>query len=233
MSNDRPLTGDNPKPWFKKKRFVIPIALLVLGVIGGATGGNNSKTSSANTSANSSNSTDSTPSASPAALPEYSAAEIKNATASMYTQTDPVKGNKFIYDRTSPHQFYTTNNAMYLYAGINGGAPYLKFRINYFASDWLFVQSYVFNVDGEVFTIDTNYGDVNTDNGIVGGDSMVWEWWDGDPTSENLDMLKKIANSKKTLLRYEGRQYHHDRTITAQEKLALKHMLIYFSSISK
>jgi hypothetical protein len=150
----------------------------------------------------------------------------------MYTQTDSVTGNKFIYDRTSPHGG-ATNNAMYLYAGINGGPPYLKLRINYFASDWLFVKSYIFNVDGEVFTIDTNYGDVKTDNGIVNGESMVWEWWDGDPTSENLSMLKKIADSKKTLLRYEGSKYRSDRTVTAQEKLALKHMLIYFSSISK
>ena len=53
MSNDRPLTGDNPKPWFKKKRFVIPIALLVLGVIGGATGGNKSSTSPAATTSSS------------------------------------------------------------------------------------------------------------------------------------------------------------------------------------
>ena len=53
MSNDRPLTGDNPKPWFKKKRFVIPIALLVLGVIGGATGGNKSSTSPAPTTSSS------------------------------------------------------------------------------------------------------------------------------------------------------------------------------------
>jgi hypothetical protein len=151
----------------------------------------------------------------------------------MYTQTDPVKGSKFIYDRTSPREFSTTNNAMYLYAGIDGGAPYLKFRINYFASDWLFVQSYIFNVDGEVFTLDAADGRMNSDNGLVGGDSMIWEWWDTDPTSENLDMLKKIVGSKKTLLRYEGRQYHHDRTITAQEKLALKHLLVYFSSISK
>ena len=47
MTNDRHLTGDNPKPWFKKKRFVIPIGLLVLGIIGGATGGNKSGTTTA------------------------------------------------------------------------------------------------------------------------------------------------------------------------------------------
>ena len=59
MSNDRPLTGDNPKPWFKKKRFVIPIALLVLGVIGGATGGNKSTTSSSSSTSGKTASTDS------------------------------------------------------------------------------------------------------------------------------------------------------------------------------
>jgi hypothetical protein len=38
MSTDRPLTGDNPKPWFKKKRIIIPLAFLVLGVFGSLTG---------------------------------------------------------------------------------------------------------------------------------------------------------------------------------------------------
>jgi hypothetical protein len=50
MSNDRPLTGDNPKPWFKKKRFVIPVGLVVLAIIGGATGGNKSSTSTGSSS---------------------------------------------------------------------------------------------------------------------------------------------------------------------------------------
>ncbi len=38
MSDNRPLTGDNPKPWFKKKRIIIPLAFLVLGVFGSLTG---------------------------------------------------------------------------------------------------------------------------------------------------------------------------------------------------
>jgi len=49
MSNDRPLTGDNPQPWFKQKKFIIPIALVVLAIIGGATGGNKTTTSSSST----------------------------------------------------------------------------------------------------------------------------------------------------------------------------------------
>jgi len=33
MTSDSPLTGNNPKPWFKKKRFVIPAGLVVLAII--------------------------------------------------------------------------------------------------------------------------------------------------------------------------------------------------------
>jgi len=53
MSADRPLTGDNPKPWFKKKRIVIPAAFLILGLIGSATGGSKSGTTSTASSGNS------------------------------------------------------------------------------------------------------------------------------------------------------------------------------------
>ena len=39
MSVDRLLSGGTPKPWFKKKRIVIPLAFFVTAIIGGATGG--------------------------------------------------------------------------------------------------------------------------------------------------------------------------------------------------
>jgi hypothetical protein len=66
MTNDRPLTGDNPKPWFKKKRFVIPIALVVLAIIGAATSGQKSNTSSSATTSSSSPAASSNSSSSPA-----------------------------------------------------------------------------------------------------------------------------------------------------------------------
>ena len=58
MSTDHPLIGStSPNPGFKKKRFIIPIAFLVLGMIGGLTGCSSSMNSSTTTSADASTNT--------------------------------------------------------------------------------------------------------------------------------------------------------------------------------
>ena len=56
MTNERPLTGDNPTPWFKRKRIVIPIGFVVLAIIGGSLGGNKTATSTTSSSSTSSKS---------------------------------------------------------------------------------------------------------------------------------------------------------------------------------
>ena len=45
MSVNRLLSGGNPKPWFKKKRIVIPLIFVVSAIIAGALGGNKTSTS--------------------------------------------------------------------------------------------------------------------------------------------------------------------------------------------
>jgi len=232
MSDIEPVNEPYNQPWYKKKQIIIPLGLIVALLLAvSLTGGNNndSSTDSSSTSATAEDSP--TPTPSPTA-PEFTAAEIATAKANIHTQTDEVKGIKWYYDITSPRDFATWNNAFYLYVGDAGGGPNLRFRINYLGNDWLFIQGYTLNVDGQVYEISADSSDVTQHNGIVGGEAMVWEWWDTVATSDNIDMIKAIISSKKTLLRYEGKDYHFDRTITAQEKRALAHVLAYNSSLN-
>jgi hypothetical protein len=59
VSVNRLLSGGSPKPWFKKKRFVIPLSFFVVAIIAGALGGTKSSTSSTSVSAAATASTDS------------------------------------------------------------------------------------------------------------------------------------------------------------------------------
>ena len=230
-------SSPNQAPSGKRKKILIAVGIfVVLGIIGAATGGSNKSSTSTDASSTKSAAAAPSPTKSVATKPTrkpkpvkplYSAAQVSAAKYAMRISNDTVKNYKWYYARTSPQ--YVSANAFMLYIGKSADSdPYLRFKIQYFASDWLFIETYTINVDGEIFTISPDYGEVQQDNGIVGGESMIWEWYDVNPTSENIDMIKKIISSKKAVIRSEGKQYYKDRTITQTEKTALKNILITY-----
>jgi len=146
----------------------------------------------------------------------------------MSIKIDKVADTKFIQDKTSP--IYVSRNGFYPYINATTtGYPILRLRIQYFASDWLFIQSYLLNVDGTQYTITPD--EVQRDNGIVGGDPMVWEWYDYSLTDDEIAMLKAIADSKSAIIRSNGRHYYKDQIITSQQKLAIKDVLVEFDAL--
>jgi hypothetical protein len=158
----------------------------------------------------------------------YSDKQYADAYQNMSIKTDKVAGYKFIQDKTSP--IYVSGNGFYPYINATtAGSPILRLRIQYFASDWLFIESYLLNVDGTQFTITPDK--VERDNGIIGGESSIWEWYDYALSSDDVDMLKAIANSKSAIIRSNGSQYYKDQTITPQQKQAIKNILIEFDAL--
>jgi len=99
-----------------------------------------------------------------------------------------------------------SQNAFFAYinASSPSTSPILRLKIQYFASEWLFIRSYVINVDGQIYNLSPSYSDMQRDNGIIGGDSMIWEWYDFIPTADDQEMLKAIAKSKSTIIRSVG-----------------------------
>ena len=41
----------------------------------------------------------------------------------------------------------------------------------------------------------------------------------------DIEMLKAIANSKETIVRFQGDNYHYDLTVSASDKKAIKEVL--------
>jgi len=81
----------------------------------------------------------------------------------------------------------------------------------------VFFEKIIVNVDGRIFNLDFSYFEVKRDNGYSG----VWEWIDIVPSSENISMLKLIADSKSTIVRFQGDDYKNDRELTQKEKKAI------------
>ena len=214
------MTFRHLKTWIQ-----IVIVLILLSLLGAIGGSGSSSTDSSSTTASSSPSPEATPEESVTATPAVSDAEFKSALSRMRIKNDSVKNLKFYHDKTSTQ--YRNRNAFELYVGQESGSdPYLRFNIQYFGEDWLFIQSYFFNTDGETYEITPSYGEVETDN-----DSQVWEWYDVNPSSENIEMIQKIIKSKKTVMRLEGRKYYKDVTITQAQKTALKNVLTVYQGL--
>jgi hypothetical protein len=220
------LTFRQLKTWLQ-----IVIVILLLSLIGAIGGGGTSSTESNSNKITTKSTTeptdDATPeeSPTPAPTPAVSDAEFKSALAKMRIKKDDVKNLKFYEDKSSPK--YVNANGFSLYVGQQGTSdPNLYLDIQYYGSDWLFIQSYFFNIDGETYEIATDYGDVETDN-----DSNVWEWYNHAATSENIEMVEKIIASKKTVMRLEGRQYHKDVTISQTQKTALRNILTVYQGL--
>ena len=151
---------------------------------------------------------------------------VKKATNNLRTEKDDFEGITWYYAKTTPQ--YTNRNNIYCYFGKrDNGTPWLRLRIQYTASDWLFIESYSIKTDNRTYDITTNYGDVKNDHS--GGER--WEWIDKTPTATEYIMLRDIANSKNATIRHNGRQYSKDRTISTAEKKALNDLLDSFEAL--
>jgi hypothetical protein len=151
---------------------------------------------------------------------------LANATKKLRTKYDDMKGITWYYDKSTPQ--YTNYNSFHIYMGQeNKGKPWLRFRIQYAADNWLFIGSYIIKTDNQSYTISTSYGDVETDHGHGG----IWEWYDVSFTSNYYSIVKDIIKSKNVKLRCIGTQYYKDRTITEKEKQGLQNILDAYEAL--
>jgi len=90
------------------------------------------------------------------------------------------------------------------------------------------IDKIIINVDGEKYTKTFEYGEIERDNDY--GD--VWEYVDMSVSESDKALLKKIANSKKTVVRFEGDQYHYDKTITQNEKYGITDILTAYDYLN-
>ena len=134
---------------------------------------------------------------------------------------DDFEGDTFYRDPRTPT--YTNTNFIYPYIGNKGDQYWLRLKFQYTSEDWLFINNTILMVDDEKFNIS---GSWERDH-----DSRIWEWMDIAVKENEYQMLKKIANSKTTKVRYEGTQYHDDRTLTQKEKDIIKKTLEIYDNL--
>lgn len=158
---------------------------------------------------------------------------IEQAIKKMRIKVDKLEDITWYHDKTSPQ--YTNYNGFFIYIGDRGyNYPTLRLRIQYKDSKWLFIQKYIIYVDGLKYkTIETEYGDVQRDNGSGG----VWEWIDipfnndSQATVNDFDIIRAIIDGKDVKLKLIGKQYSKVKTITQTQKNALKNVLDVYKAL--
>jgi len=209
-----------------KKLGIVIVGFFMLGLVASIFEDDPESTKSSN-SVESSDSTPvpTLPPSTTTTVPLVSKTQLNAALSKSRITTDDVEGRTWYRAMSSP--VYTNRNGFFLYIGQGDGTnPYLRFRIQYYGEDWLFIDSFLINIDGVKYEINTGYGDIERDN-----DSRVWEWYDVNPTSSDLAMLQAISKSKKTVVRLKGDKYHKDVVLTTAQKQALKTMFTVYRGL--
>jgi hypothetical protein len=116
---------------------------------------------------------------------------------------------------TNPYfTHYESENLMSIYIGHNSSSTWLRLKMSYYGSDWIFFERAYLSYDGNTKEIFFNeYVDKKTENSGGG----VWEWIDIIVPSELEEYLKDFAQSKNAKMRLSGK-YSRTRQLTWKER---------------
>lgn len=136
---------------------------------------------------------------------------------------DP-KGITWISPKNRPK--YVNRNGMFCYfSTAQGKVSPIRFQIQYYAEDWLFIKKYQFSIDGNAYELIPD--NVETDHS--GG--KIWEWCDQSIRGDDMLIIKALAVAKSAKIKFVGRQYSEVRTITAKELESIKNVLDLYSAM--
>lgn len=158
------------------------------------------------------------------ALEKANAAKQQKALSNLEKSVDKISGTTWYQHKNRPH----SEKYIAVYIGTRSDTgPFLRKYINYYSTEWLFVRDCTFHVDGQNYEM--TLSEFKRDN----SDGDIWEWSDTIATTSDIAVLKKIANSKETIIRFKGTNYSFDYEVEAGEKRQLQEMLLAFDSLNE
>ena len=149
-------------------------------------------------------------------------AERMKAVDVLQKKYDDVNGITWYYSKLINHKNWSNMSSLYI--GKNSSKIWLRLKMSYYGSDWIFFERALLSYDGITESIPFDeYRDKKTENS--GG--MVWEWIDVMVESDLLSYLKKYVNGEKPKMRLSGK-YTHDKVLTSNEIKAMKEILLAY-----
>jgi hypothetical protein len=144
------------------------------------------------------------------------------AVGALIKETDKIEHIDWYRDKSTPN---TWANNFNLYMGVQNNKPWLRIKIGYAGDSWLFIQNATVVADGE--KIGMTAGNWERDS-----KTRIFEWIDMPVNNSSLfAMLQKMVSAKEVIVRYEGRQYRKDRTLSRQEIKAISNVLAAYAEM--
>lgn len=135
---------------------------------------------------------------------------------------DDVEKIAWYRDKTTPK--VPLGKSVFAYIGSKGTQHWLRIKIQYAASDWLFVERALVVVDGNKRGQITGSWDRDHSSGTV------WESLDLKVSAENIAVVRAMANAKSVTIRFEGRKHYSDFKVPARDLKAIQNVLAAFDS---
>lgn len=153
-------------------------------------------------------------------------AKVKELKPFFNEKKDEFNGVTWVEPKSRPKYINKNGICTYFCLDKNGKPSNLRFLIQYFAEDWLFIHSYTFLIDGNTYTFSNP--DMERDN-----DSKIWEWSDTGvaQSGEVAQILYAIKNAKEVKIRFHGKQYHKDKTLSQKDIKAITQPIEYFEAL--
>ena len=104
---------------------------------------------------------------------------------------------------------------------------WLRMVYNYTGSDWVFFEKVILLVDEERHEFSFSYYDVVRDN----QGRKVWEYVDTPVDASLRELLAAIADSKETIIRFQGDDHYRDFTVTKGDKTAIRQTLSSYEAM--
>lgn len=153
---------------------------------------------------------------------EEEKAKRMSAVSKLKKEYDDVSNITWFYNPYFNHG--NGSNRMSLYIGKKGSNVWLRLKMSFGGSSWIFFDNAYLSYDGNTREIYFNeYRDKESDN--YGG--YVWEWIDVPVNGELLLFLKKFANGKSLKMRLSGK-YTTTRELSEDEIMGIKDVLLAY-----
>lgn len=106
-----------------------------------------------------------------------------------------------------------------LYIGVDAHKVWLRFKVKYYADDWLFVSSYKVAADGYRWQSPKLEFERDHSSG------SVWEWVDVAAGAKEIEVAKALCSAQTATIRFQGKQYYDEATLQDDQKRSIQTML--------
>ena len=154
------------------------------------------------------------------------AEELPVALEKLNKEYDDVEDTTWYMPSSEP-RYINDYCVSYLYIGQRDNrSPWLRWRTILVDNEWLYFDELIINVDGTVYSIKCKYNDVVRDS----NNKNHWEYVDFQPKAADLEIIRAIINSEKTVIRFsnEDDDKIFDFTVSQKEKDGFKDVLEAF-----